>query len=103
MLSRSLASCLIKPLTNDYVSVINSICSLKRSVHTEWHVLLGAAWGLSWYMVIMVCFPAHVWAAVSSNVMDGVRVDGLRHSIHTAEMCSLVRRKSQGEVRASPN
>lgn len=52
MLSRSLTSCLIKPLTNDFVSVINSICSLKRSVHIEWHALLGAAQGLSWYMVI---------------------------------------------------
>lgn len=52
MLSRSLTSCLIKPLTNDCVSVINSICSLKRSGHTEWHALLGAAQGLSWYMVI---------------------------------------------------
>lgn len=34
------------------VSVINSICSLKRSAHTEWHALLGAAPGLSWNMVI---------------------------------------------------
>lgn len=33
-------------------AVINSICSLKRSVHTEWHALLGAAHGLSWYMLI---------------------------------------------------
>ncbi len=52
MLSRSLTSCLIKPLTNDCVSVINSICSLTRSVHIEWHALLGAARGVSWYMVM---------------------------------------------------
>lgn len=52
MLSCSLTSCLIKPLTNDCFSEINSICSLKRSVHIEWHALLGAAPGLSWYMVI---------------------------------------------------
>lgn len=61
MLSRSLTSCLIKPLSNDFVSVINSICSLKRSVHTEWHALLEAAHGLSWYMLIEVygVFPLH--------------------------------------------
>ena len=52
MLSRSLTSCLIKPLTNDCVLVINSICTLKRSAHTEWHALPGAAPGLSWYMLI---------------------------------------------------
>lgn len=54
MLSRSLTSCLIKPLANDFVLVINSICSLKRSVHMEGNTLLGAAQGLPWYMVIEV-------------------------------------------------
>lgn len=54
MLSRSLTSCLIKPLANDFVSVINSICSLKRSAHIVWRTLLGAARGLSCYMVIEV-------------------------------------------------
>lgn len=34
MLSRSLTSCLIIPPTNDFVQVINSICSLKSSAHT---------------------------------------------------------------------
>lgn len=54
MLSRSLTSCLIKPLTNDFVLVINGICSLKRSVHIEWNPLLGAVQGLSRYMIIEV-------------------------------------------------
>lgn len=59
MLSRSLTSCLIKHLTNDFVSVINSICSLKRSVHIGLQTLPGAAQRLSWYMVIevYVVFP----------------------------------------------
>lgn len=48
MLSRSLTSCLIKPLANDFVSVINSICSLKRSVHTQ------RSQGLSPRMIIEV-------------------------------------------------
>lgn len=89
MLSRSLTSCLIKPLANDFVSVINSICSFKRSVHIERHTLLGTAQGLSWNMVIEVrgaCLPAHTQAAVSFKVMDGVRVDGPRRSVHTAEV-----------------
>lgn len=63
MLSHSLTSCLIKPLANDFVPVINSICSLKRSVDIELHTLLGTEWGLSWYLVIEVSnvFPsAHV-------------------------------------------
>lgn len=54
MLSRSLTSCLIKPITNDFVLLINSICSLKRSVHTDGDTPLGAARGLSRYMVIEV-------------------------------------------------
>lgn len=63
MLSRSLTSCLIKPLTNDRVLEINSICCLKGSVHHEWHALLGAAPGLSWHMVIedYSAFPPHTW------------------------------------------
>lgn len=54
MLRRSLTSCLIKPLANDFVPVINSICSLKRSVHTEGNALLEAAQGLPGCMVIEV-------------------------------------------------
>lgn len=54
MLSRSLTSCLIKPIANDFVFVINSICSLKRSVHTEGYTPLGATRGLSRYMEMEV-------------------------------------------------
>lgn len=63
MLSRSLTSCLIKLLTNDRVSEINSMCCLKGSIHNEWRVLLGAAPGLSWRMVIedYGTFPPHTW------------------------------------------
>lgn len=63
MLSRSLTSCLIKPLTNDRVWEINSICCLKGPAHSEWHALLGAAPGLSCYMVIedYGSFAPHTW------------------------------------------
>lgn len=69
MLSRSLTSCLIKHLTNDFVSVINSICSLKRSVHIGLQALPGAAQRLSWYMVMEVygVFPCtHMQTAARS-------------------------------------
>lgn len=93
MLSRSLPGCLIKPLANDRVSVINSICSLKRSERTEWHALLGAARGLSWYMLIedYGTFPC---TRVGSCGLQGngrePGVDGPPRSIHTAETCLLV-------------
>lgn len=69
MLSRSLTSCLIKPLTNDRVWEINSICCLKGSVHNEWHALLGAAPGLSWHMVIedYGAFLPHTWRQLRAS------------------------------------
>lgn len=69
MLSRSLTSCLIKPLTNDRVWEINSICCLKGPAHSEWHALLGAAPGLSWYMVIedYGAFAPHTWRQLRAS------------------------------------
>lgn len=44
----------------------------------------------------MVCFSAHMMqAAASFKVMDGVRVDGLQRSIHTAKV--LFACQQQGE------
>lgn len=57
MLSRSLTSCLIKPLTNDRVSQINSICCLKGRVHSERHALLGAGYQGIWSLRITTPFP----------------------------------------------
>lgn len=83
MLSRSLTSCLIKPLANDFVSVINSSCSLKRSVHIELQDLPGAAQRLSQYMVIEVygVFPC---THVGSCKLQGNGCQGR----WAAELCS---------------
>lgn len=87
MLSRSLTSCLIKPIANDFVFVINSICSLKRSVHTEGYTPLGATRGLSRYMEMAVygVFP-HSRVGSCGFQGNGWLTD---HSIQTAHVCLL--------------